>query len=56
MFGLLIFTSFLSSFAGNYKVLAAIRFFVGVFEGGTVLMSFVLAQELLGSSVWTVTG
>jgi len=53
---LLIFTSFLTSFANNYKVFALLRFFVGVFQGGTVLVSFVLGQELLGSSVWTITG
>ncbi|CAK8683378.1 unnamed protein product [Clavelina lepadiformis] len=56
VFGMLIFTSFLTTFANNYKILAAIRYFVGVFQGGTVLVSFVLAQELLGSSVWTITG
>jgi len=36
--------------------LIVIRFFVGLFEGGSVLISFVLAQELLGSSVWTLSG
>ncbi|XP_078481452.1 solute carrier family 22 member 15-like [Ciona intestinalis] len=53
---LLICFSFFTLFANNYQTLAVIRFFVGVFVGGTVLVSFVLIQELLGSSVWTISG
>ena len=56
VFALLILSAFLTDFATNYVVLGVIRFFVGVFCGGTMLVSYVLAQELLGSSVWTITG
>lgn len=55
-FSLFIFTSFLTTFANNYVVLAIIRFFVGVFLGGCGLISFVHCQELLGSSIWTISG
>ena len=55
-FLLLVFSTFLTGFARNYLVLGVIRFFVGIFLGGTGLVSFVLAQELLGSSVWTISG
>jgi len=53
---LFIFTAFLSTFANNYHVLGAVRFFVGFFIGGVGLISFVHCQELLGSSVWTASG
>jgi len=53
---LFIFTAFLSTFANDYHVLGVIRFFVGFFIGGVGLISFVHCQELLGSSVWTVSG
>ena len=56
VFALLIFSAFLTGFATNYLVLGVIRFFAGIFCGGTMLVSFVLAQELLGSSVWTISG
>lgn len=50
------FTSFLTTFANNYVALGIIRFFVGIFLGGVGLISFVQCQELLGSSVWTISG
>nr|CAB3266140.1 solute carrier family 22 member 15-like [Phallusia mammillata] len=56
VFGLLVFTTFLGAFANSYQIYALIRFVAGIFQGGTVLVSFVLVQELLGSSVWTITG
>lgn len=56
VFFLFIFTSFITTFANNHVVLGAIRFFVGVFLGGVGLISFVQAQELLGSSMWTISG
>lgn len=52
----LIIVSFLTSFSNDWRIFAALRFFGGFCQGGVVLVGFVLAQELVGSSVWPITG
>nr|XP_039253894.1 solute carrier family 22 member 15-like isoform X2 [Styela clava] len=52
----LIIVSFLTSFSNDWRIFGALRFFAGFCQGGVVLVGFVLAQELVGSSVWPITG
>lgn len=53
---LLIFVSFLATFSSDWRIFCALRFFAGLFQGGVVLVGFVLAQELVGSSIWSISG
>ena len=45
---LVIVLTFCLSFCKSVSLVIALRFFVGVFEGGSVLTMFVLAAELVG--------
>ncbi|XP_026707607.1 solute carrier family 22 member 15-like isoform X2 [Athene cunicularia] len=47
---------YVTALAPNYDVFAVSRFFVGIVNGGTALVSFVLTQEYVGKSFWSFTG
>uniref|UniRef100_A0A8C6YL78 Solute carrier family 22 member 15-like n=1 Tax=Nothoprocta perdicaria TaxID=30464 RepID=A0A8C6YL78_NOTPE len=47
---------YISALAPNYDVFAVSRFFVGIVNGGMALVSFVLTQEYVGKSFWSLTG
>ncbi|XP_056652028.1 solute carrier family 22 member 15-like isoform X2 [Monodelphis domestica] len=47
---------YISAFAPSYQVFAMSRLGVGVMNGGTALVSFVLTQEYVGKSFWALTG
>ncbi|XP_075279202.1 solute carrier family 22 member 15-like isoform X1 [Opisthocomus hoazin] len=47
---------YVTALAPNYNVFAVSRFFVGIVNGGTALVSFVLTQEYVGKSFWSFTG
>ncbi|XP_044516256.1 solute carrier family 22 member 15-like [Gracilinanus agilis] len=47
---------YISAFAPSYRVFAMSRLGVGVMNGGTALVSFVLTQEYVGKSFWALTG
>ncbi|KAM9070692.1 solute carrier family 22 member 15-like isoform 2-T2 [Sarcophilus harrisii] len=47
---------YISAFAPNFQVFAMSRLGVGIMNGGTALVSFVLTQEYVGKSFWALTG
>ncbi|XP_051838554.1 solute carrier family 22 member 15-like [Antechinus flavipes] len=47
---------YISAFAPTFQVFAMSRLGVGVMNGGTALVSFVLTQEYVGKSFWALTG
>ncbi|NXN95669.1 S22FL protein, partial [Rhinopomastus cyanomelas] len=47
---------YVTALAPNYDVFAVSRFIVGIVNGGTALVSFVLTQEYVGKSFWSFTG
>ncbi|NWW47346.1 S22FL protein, partial [Pedionomus torquatus] len=47
---------YVTALAPSYDVFAVSRFLVGIVNGGMALVSFVLTQEYVGKSFWSLTG
>ncbi|XP_069394927.1 solute carrier family 22 member 15 isoform X2 [Paralichthys olivaceus] len=47
---------YMTALAPNYEVFAVSRLLVGLMNGGTGLVCFVLTQEYVGKSYWAMTG